>query len=268
MYTNISTDDALPRIKRYIEQHPDLATPHEQMGVIEALSLIMKNNLFQFGDTYWLQTDGTAMGVSPSCSYATLYYCAHEQFLIQKYPEILFFRRYIDDIFGIWDPTSPNDDLRWTTFTQDLNLCGKLRWEASDRSKSINFLDLTITIEDNHHLSTRLYEKVDNLYLYLPANSAHSPGNLKGLIFGMVFRSLNLTSCKQVQRIEIRKLYDPLVARGYQPSLLKQIIEQAHSKITSKLQLNVEPPPATLQRDYLFFHTYYHPDDPSLSVIQ
>ena len=266
MYTNISTDDALPRIKRYIEQHPNLATPHERIGVVEALSLIMKNNLFQFGNTYWLQTDGTAMGVSPSCSYATLYYSAHEQFLLRKYPEILFFRRYIDDIFSIWVPTSTNDDLRWSSFTHDLNLCGKLRWEASERSKSINFLDLTITIEDNFQLSTRLFEKVENLYLYLPANSSHSPGNLKGLIFGMIFRTLHLTSSEPVQRIEIRKLYDRLVARGYQPVLLKQMIAQAHSKITSELQQ--QPTPATTNRDYLFFHTYYHCDDPSSSVIQ
>lgn len=153
----------------------------------------MKNNLFQFGDTYWLQTDGTAMGVSPSCCYATIYYAAHEEFLIKKYPEILFYRRYIDDVFGIWSPKSVDDDLRWSSFTKDLNLCGKLRWEASERSTTINFLDLVITIEENLKLSTRIYEKVDNLYLYLPANSAHSPGNLKGLIYGMVFRTLYLT---------------------------------------------------------------------------
>lgn len=131
MYTNIGTSDALPRIRRYIERHSSLATDYERMAVVEALSLIMRNNLFQFGDTFWLQTDGTAMGVSPSCSYVTIYYSEHEQYLNAKYPEIIFYKQYIDDIFGIWSPTSTDDDSRWHSFTQDLNLCGKLCWEAS-----------------------------------------------------------------------------------------------------------------------------------------
>jgi hypothetical protein len=268
MYTNISTDDALPRIRNYIERHADLATDYERMAVIEALSLIMRNNLFQFGDTYWLQTDGTAMGVSPSCSYATIYYSEHEQSLAAKYPEIIFSKRYIDDIFGIWSPTSTNDDERWHAFTQDLNYCGKLKWEASLRTKSIPFLDLLITMEDDYKISTRLYEKKENLYLYLPANSSHSPGNLKGLIFGMVFRTLHLTSTPQVQRLEIHKLYDRLVARGYQPAILKNIIQQTYNQISAGVTQ-----PATLQlneqkREHVFFHTYFHPNDPPSSIIQ
>ena len=171
-------------------------------------------------------------------------------------------------VFGIWHSTSTDDDARWFSFTQDLNRCGKLQWEASERSKSIKFLDLIITIEADQKISTRLYEKIDNLYLYLPANSSHSPGNLKGLIYGMVFRTLHLTSSEPIQRIEIRKLYDRLVARGYKPSLLKHIIEQAHKKITSEQLLSTPSAPATDKREHLFFHTFYHPNDPPSSVIQ
>jgi hypothetical protein len=56
----------------------------------------MRNNIFQFGDTYWLQLKGAAMGVSPSCMYATLYFAAHEEALLIKYPELRIYKRYID----------------------------------------------------------------------------------------------------------------------------------------------------------------------------
>jgi hypothetical protein len=267
MYTNIATNDALRRIKHIIERNKHLATTHECVAVLEGLTLIMMNNLFQFGDTYWLQIDGTAMGVSPSCSYATLYYSDHENKLLEKYPEIIFYRRYIDDIFAIWNPLEVQDNIRWLNFQHDLNQCGKLRWETSERSTSINFLDLQLTIESNATISTRLYEKAQNLYLYVPANNSHPMSSLKGLIHGMVFRTLNLTSSPDIQRMEINKLYHRLIARGYQPSLLKQIIEKAYLHIKIN-KVNVRQQDTNSIRDYCFFHTYFHPNDPPSSVIQ
>jgi hypothetical protein len=38
----------------------------------------MNNNIFMFGDTFWLQTSGTAMGTPVACSYATTSYGNHE----------------------------------------------------------------------------------------------------------------------------------------------------------------------------------------------
>ena len=223
----------------------------------------MKNNLFQFGDTYWIQIDGTAMGVSPSCTYATLYFSEHENKMLTLYPEIMFYRRYIDDLIGIWIPKSNNDNDRWSLFQQDLDKRGKLRWNISPREKTVNFLDLTITINSDFRIDTKIYEKIQNLYLYLPRNSSHSPGNLKGLVAGMIYRTMTLTSCKRMQQIEIRRLYKRLIARGHPPTLLNEMIEKAYYKYA-----NPQPKIINDCNDVCFFHTYYHPDDPPSRVIQ
>ena len=149
----------------------------------------MTNNLFKFGDTYWKQLDGTAMGAPPAPAYATIYFAIHEITILRRFSHHLkFYRRYIDDAFAIWksDPDPATDLSAWNAFKACLNSFGKLTWDVDDRHTSVNFMDLTITIEDTK-LTTNIYEKPQNLYLYLPSASCHTPGILKGTIIGMIY---------------------------------------------------------------------------------
>ena len=71
--------------------------------ILEALEILMRHNLFKFGDTYWRQIDGTAMGAPPAPAYATIYYAIHEFKLLRQFQKFLFFyRHYIDDALVIW----------------------------------------------------------------------------------------------------------------------------------------------------------------------
>ena len=133
MYTNINTKKALREIARYLrtQQHlfPDVPTS----ALMEALDLIMNNNIFTFGDTHWHQISGTAMGTPPAPPYATLFYSIHEAILLEEFPEnLLYYKRFIDDIFGIWSVTDhETDQLTWQRFKQRLNDFD-LEWECSD----------------------------------------------------------------------------------------------------------------------------------------
>jgi hypothetical protein len=54
--------------------------------VIEALAKIIRSNIFQFGDTYWKQTRGCAMGTNAAFNYAYLYIGLLEaQHLLPRY---------------------------------------------------------------------------------------------------------------------------------------------------------------------------------------
>jgi hypothetical protein len=73
MYTNIDTDHAIDEIRQF------LPATKPNKAIMEAITIIMKNNFFQFGDTSWLQLTGTAMGTPPAPMYATLYFGIYEQ---------------------------------------------------------------------------------------------------------------------------------------------------------------------------------------------
>jgi hypothetical protein len=47
--------------------------------ILEALELVMRNNIFQFDNTFWMQLTGTAMGTSVACVYAAIYYSYHKE---------------------------------------------------------------------------------------------------------------------------------------------------------------------------------------------
>jgi hypothetical protein len=270
MYTNIDTNHAMSVIPQFLNTQPTHATIHEKNAAIEGLDLIMKNNIFQFGNTYWVQLNGTAMGVSPSCVYATIYYAVHEQTFIHKYEELHFYKRYIDDVIGIWIPKTNNDDNRWKQFQNEMNKFGKLKWEFNTRSLTINFLDLQIIINETGNIRTKIYEKIENLYLYLPASSSHPFGSLKGLIHGMVYRTIRLTSQREDQANELQQLVRRLRARGYNQTFLINIINATYHRISKELN-EKETTTIDIDKDVnipCFLHLYYHPNDPKSSVIQ
>ena len=62
-----------------------------------------------------------------------------------------------------------------------------LTWEFSEPSTSVDFMDMTITINKLNKIETTLFKKRLNLRLYIP-HSAHPPGLLLGIIYSTLFR--------------------------------------------------------------------------------
>jgi hypothetical protein len=105
IYANIDTPHGIEVLTRWLTDHRDelpRSTPSDIL--IAALNEIMSNNIIQFGDTYWRQLRGCAMGTSAAVNYAYLYVGLLEvRRLLPRYKEsLLFFRRFIDDGIGVW----------------------------------------------------------------------------------------------------------------------------------------------------------------------
>ena len=131
----------------------------------------MQNNIFGFGTLYFLQLIGSAMGTSSAVMFATIYFACHEVKCIQsKHGNNLpYNRRFIDDIIGIWIGNHTDE---WEAYQADLNNFGILTWEVGPFSREVDFLDLTLRIEDGRIVS-KTFQKPLNLYLYLPPSSSH-----------------------------------------------------------------------------------------------
>ena len=265
MYTNIDTTHGIQVIDDWIDElGDDMPDGFPAKAVKEALRLVMKTNIFEFGDSFFEQISGCAMGTPVACIYATLYYAYHERStLLSKYKSNLpLYTRFIDDIFGIWVPDNDNPDA-WEEFKQDLPF-GILEWDVIERSKNVNFLDLTISINDDRRIEHRTFQKAMNLYLYLPATSAHPPSVIRGMIYGLLrkYREQNTHREHYIKMAVL--LFRRLLARGWDEALLKNLFDNASTKVetlrTSRTQERKDATNDETRRQRLFIHSEYHPD--------
>jgi hypothetical protein len=216
MYTNIDANIGITSIRNFLITNKDkISTDFPTDLFLEILEIIMKNNIFSFANTYWQQLTGTAMGTPAACAYAMISFGQFENtVLLPEFKNNLFFyRRYIDDIFGVWIPPKTNKLKTWNNFKTLLNNWGNLRWEVEAPSTTIHFLDLNVTLNGST-IITSTHENPLNLYLCLPPRSAHPSSCLKGLIKGELNQYWIQNQTLDHQEL-VAKFITCLVNRGY-----------------------------------------------------
>jgi hypothetical protein len=268
MYTNIDASHGIETIERWLKlHHSDILKIDIDFNfdlVIQLLTIVMNNNVFQLDDCWFHQQNGTAMRTSVACVYATIYYLYHEETtLIPRYgPSLRYYRRFIDNILAIWIPPLDNPDISWAAFKADLSF-GLLRWTTEDPSPSLNFLDLTISLNPDHSLTTRTFQKAMNLYLYLCPSSSHPPGVWKSLIYGSI-RCFWLQNSDPIDyQNVVSAFFRQLCDRGHDPERLAPLFLEGANSVDRTLYSRTpnRAPPNKLETDdrLLFFHLQYHP---------
>ena len=161
------------------------------------------------------------MGTSVAVIFANLYYGWHERtcilphYVTSKDPPLIFYKRFIHNIFGIWVGT----DHKFDSLVKDANNFGILKWDFNRPTNTVAFLDLNITIKEGK-ITTRTHQKEGNPYLYITPQSAHPPGMIKGVIFGLVQRYYEQNSDKKDFIYFTKLLFTRLVSRGWNPSYI------------------------------------------------
>lgn len=113
-----------------------------------------------------------------------------------------------------------------------------------------------------------------NLFLYIPSHSAHPPGVIKSLIFGLLstYHKQNTLPNDFIHFSSL--LFNRLLARGHQRDTIKPIFMEAAKKLDalkekeSKEEISTHKSRITNGRRQLFFHLPYHPRSISRKKLQ
>ena len=275
MYDNIDTPHALLMFREFFETSEFVLSSERALTdcIIEALDILMNNNIIQFDDLFFRQKNGTAMGAPPAPPYATIYFAIRELKIVPKYQSLQFYRRYIDDALGKWrrhaDPEV--DLLNWNNFQADMNDYGILKWDPFHQEITVNFMDLTIFYDYvTKRTEIKVYEKPENLYLIIPPRSAHAPGVLKGSIVGTLYRYKRICSRIDDFYDQTQKYFYRIVSRGHKPSIVRNLFREAYD-ILPTMKPRKKPSSSEMaveSKERVFIHFNYHPFEPNRRYIQ
>ena len=167
------------------------------------------------------------MGAKMAVAFANIFMSAVETEIISESSNIpLEWKRYIDDVFSLWDTKREEIDL----FILDANRHHPtIKFTAEVSEKEINFLDTTVFKGERFNkdyvfdIETH-FKPTETTFQYTHFSSCHAPSVRKGFIKGEVLGLFRTNSSKSLFEKNIRDFKSRLRARGYPDVLVNKVL--------------------------------------------
>ncbi|XP_064393306.1 uncharacterized protein LOC135340830 [Halichondria panicea] len=217
--------------------------------IIQLLQICVNHNYFEFGPVTFQQIQGTAMGAPFSPTIANIFMSVIIRRFLEKQPaKPLLIKRYIDDIFIVWQ----HDENSLISFLSELNVSHqKLSYKYSYSSQQVSFLDMTIYKGPHFHksrkLDTKTFQKQQNLYQYLHYTSNHPKHIFKSIITGECTRLVRTNTTIQEFQTMTQLLSIRLKKRDYPQTLIDKTINSVSYERRPQLLRKMKKPPARVR---------------------
>ena len=247
--------------------------------------IILKHNLFEFEREIWTQVIGTAMGSHPAPNYANAYLAERidkqilmlaEIFKRDKKLNLIFMKRFLDDIFKIFSGTTKEfhnffDEMNkmHLTLKFTMNHTTLVNEPIKDKcdcepKESIPYLDTSCSLE-NGKIILDLYKKETDRNQYLLPSSCHPMTCTKNIPFSLSLRIIRICTKPESRDQRLGELKDLLLDRKYSPQIIEIAIEKA-KKISRKKA--IKKVKQKKQNNRPVFAVKFDPRLPSIPSIQ
>lgn len=248
LYTNMRLDLVLDSVQKIFLKHPNPDRPDRD--ILQLLNVILHNNDFKFNNQNYLQTMGTAMGLSCAPHLANIFLIEFDLLASSFIPKPEFWFRYLDDIFTLMVATM-TEIMEFQTYLNSLIPNIKLSFHID--LVSVDFLDITIFKYLNGKGETSLQTKpffkpTSNLNL-LNVSSYHPRHVCPGVLYSQILRFHRLSSFEEDFEAANKKLFGSIKKLGYSYSEMnqcKRLVKFCKSKNTDNKDKNKKILPLTL----------------------
>ena len=189
------------------------------------LSHVLTNNYLRFGQAYFKQTTGIAMGnrIAPPVAISFMH-ILESTFLSSLHLRPDFLTRYIDDYCGIWSHGAQQLEVFFEKFNS-FNPAIKLTIDQTGETSEIPFLDILLTVRSNGTYTTELYIKPMTAPIVMHFHSAHPMATKKATLKSQIRRAMKVSSDQQARCRSLNKIVDLFVTNEYPISLINQSIK-------------------------------------------
>ena len=130
-------------------------------------------------------------------------------------------------------------------------------------TRSVNFLDTTLYIDNSGYIQSTLFTKPGKLCQYLLPTSSHPNHISKNIPYSLAYRLLRLESVREKLYINLEHLRSDLLSRKYDNKVIQNAFEKVLKltrtadclkKVTRKENNRI---PLVITLGYQIFHTFY-----------
>ena len=262
LYTNIPLKQGIDIFAAFLDTREDKSVPTSFL--ITLLTLVLTCNIFVFDSKYYLQRIGTAMGTRVAPTFACLFMGAIEFMMLKAWKGLkpFMYRRYIDDGFFYWTG-SENELLDFVSHLNRFHPFLKFKVSYNFVTRSVEFLDTVITVNDKNFIETSLYTKPGKKCSYLKTSSCHPKHNTENIPYSLALRLKRICSDPLDFLEQLDKLKDKLKSRGYKDNYISRAFERVKPISRTVALLKVEK--KTVKRPILSLQ--YDPRLPNISNI-
>ena len=227
LYPSIDPQLALQAIEQALQEDTDTERRIKK-ALMEFIQFCFEKSYVQFKDKCYKGKKGLPTGGCMSRQIADIFLhwvlFKQRRFQITSIPELIFWKRFIDDCVGLWTGTK----------RQFLNFVKKLNTEANkfginfpvteaQFGKSVNFLDQTLYLDDENNIQYRSYSKPTDAKRFLNPRSFHPPHIFKSVPTSQMIRVMNGNSNDEIRDEEMRRLKENMMKSGYTARGLNEV---------------------------------------------
>ena len=179
-------------------------------------------------ETKYLQIHGTTMGTKMAAAFANIFMAKVEtEFLNQSALILLVWKRFIDDIFSLWNAT--REEI--TQFIEQANRHHQTnKFTAEVSETETNFLDTTVykgkRFRNESVPDVRTHFKPTETFQYTHFSTCHPSGVKRGFITGEALRLLRTNSCKTLCEESVTNFKTHLLERGYPENFIQTALSE------------------------------------------
>jgi hypothetical protein len=236
---------------------------------LKGLEIVLKNNIFNFDGKTYKQISGTAMGTKMAPSYATLTLGYLEECILYPKIENVFgtdilhyfkenFQRFLDDGFFIAN-SNFNEEMEETFFNTINN---RLKFTMEKSKEKINFLDITVEINEQGTISTDIFYKMTDSHQYLDFYSCHPKHVRTNIPYNMMRRISRIVSNKEQKYQRFAEMAKWLKLRNYPEQLINDAIEKCSDDNQSIYRSNDKQ--EETNGNTINFVTTFNPNNPEI----
>ena len=140
-------------------------------------------------------------------------------------PKALCWKRFRDDIFVVWNH-SLQELHKFFEFMNSIDISGKIKiaMSVANKSSTLEFLDLSLHINEHNKFCFDVYAKPTNSFTYVLSLTCYPKKSINKVPKGTALRLRRICDSDEKFDIQSSEYQSYLIARDYNPTLVKTTI--------------------------------------------